>query len=33
MNLIERYSLYFEYYPESVHGDYELWVPVVKADV
>ena len=27
------YNLYFEYYPESVHGDYELWVPVVKADV
>ena len=28
----EPYNLYFEYYPESVHGDYELWVPVVKAD-
>ena len=27
------YNLYFEYYPESVHGDYELWVPVVKADI
>ena len=29
----EPYNLYFEYYPESVKGDYELWVPVVKADV
>ena len=27
----EPYNLYFEYYPEDVHGDYELWVPVVKA--
>ena len=29
----EPYNLYFEYYPESVRGDFELWVPVVKADV
>ena len=27
------YNFYFEYYPESVHGDYELWVPVVEADI
>ena len=27
------YNLYFEYYPESVHGDYELWVPVIKSKV
>ena len=26
------YNLYFEYYPEDVHGDYELWVPVVTQD-
>jgi len=25
-------NFYFEYYPESVNGDYELWVPVVKSD-
>jgi predicted transcriptional regulator YdeE len=24
------YNLYFEYYPGSVEGDYELWAPVVK---
>ena len=29
----EPYNLYFEYYLEGVHGDYELWVPVVKSDV
>ena len=29
----ERQNLYFEYYPERVHGDYELWVPVVKSSV
>jgi len=29
----ELQNLYFEYYSESVHGDYELWVPVVKANV
>ena len=27
------HNLYFEYYPNSVHGEFELWVPVVKADV
>ena len=27
------FNFYFEYYPESVNGDYELWVPVVKSDV
>lgn len=26
-------NFYFEYYPESVNGDYELWVPVLKSDV
>ena len=26
----EKYNLYFEYYPEDVHGDYELWVPVIS---
>jgi len=26
----EQYNLYFEYYPEDVHGNYELWVPVIK---
>ncbi len=26
-------NVYYEYYPESVSGDYELWVPVVNADV
>lgn len=26
-------NFYFEYYPHSVNGDYELWVPVVKSDV
>jgi len=25
----DQQNLYFEYYPESVYGDYELWVPVV----
>lgn len=29
----EQQNLYFEYYPESVNGDYELWVPVVKTNV
>jgi predicted transcriptional regulator YdeE len=28
----EAPNLYFEYYPDSVHGAYELWVPVVKKD-
>ena len=27
----EEQNLYFEYYPYSVKGQYELWVPVVKA--
>lgn len=26
----ERHGYYFEYYPGSVYGSYELWVPVVK---
>lgn len=26
----EQFNLYFEFYPENVKGDYELWVPVVK---
>lgn len=26
----ERINLYFEYYPENAHGDYELWTPVVS---
>lgn len=26
-----EYNLYFEYYPESVQGNYELWVPVLNA--
>ena len=29
----EAHGYYFEYYPESVHGKYELWTPVVKANV
>lgn len=30
----EEHNLYFEYYPDSVNGQYELWVPVVvKANV
>jgi len=29
----EVQNFYFEYYPVDGHGDYELWVPVVKADV
>ncbi len=28
----EQHNLYFEFYPESVHSNYELWVPVVKAN-
>jgi len=27
------YNLYLEYYPSDVHGDYQLWVPVVPARV
>ena len=26
----EEHNLYFEYYPGSVHGEFELWVPVMK---
>ena len=26
----EEHNLYFEFYPGSVHGEFELWVPVVK---
>lgn len=26
----EDYNLYFEYYPDHVQGEFELWVPVVK---
>jgi HD-GYP domain-containing protein (c-di-GMP phosphodiesterase class II) len=29
----EEYNLYFEFYPQSVNGEFELWVPVVKADL
>jgi predicted transcriptional regulator YdeE len=29
----EEQNLYFEYYPTNVNGEYELWIPVVKADV
>lgn len=29
----EEHNLYFEYYPGSVNGEFELWVPVVKVDV
>lgn len=29
----EQLNLYFEFFPESVDGDYELWVPVIKAAV
>ena len=30
---LDERRLFFEYYPEGVNGDYELWTPVVKADV
>lgn len=29
----EQLNLYFEFFPESVEGDYELWVPVVKVNI
>ena len=29
----ETRNLYFEYYPDSAPGDYELWVPVVKVNL
>lgn len=28
----EEFNVYFEYYPSNIHGDYELWVPVVRVD-
>jgi predicted transcriptional regulator YdeE len=28
-----EHGFFFEYYPDGVDGDYELWTPVVKADV
>ena len=27
-----EYNLYFEFYPGSVRGEFELWVPVVKLE-
>jgi len=27
-----EYGFFFEYYPDGVNGNYELWTPVVKAD-
>ena len=27
----DEHNFYFEYYPNNVHGKYELWVPVIKA--
>ena len=29
----EEYNLYFEYYPENVDGNYELWVPVLRSNI
>lgn len=29
----KQLNLYFEFFPKSVEGEYELWVPVVKAGV
>ena len=28
-----EHGFFFEYYPEGVNGNYELWTPVVKADI
>lgn len=28
-----EHGFFFEYYPDGVNGNYELWTPVVKADV
>ncbi len=28
-----EHGFFFEYYPDGANGDYELWTPVVKADV
>lgn len=30
---LEGHERYREYYPDGVDGNYELWTPVVKADV
>lgn len=27
-----KHGFFFEYYPDGVDGDYELWIPVVKVD-
>jgi len=27
-----EHGFFFEYYPDGVNGNYELWTPVVKAD-
>lgn len=29
----DPFNLYFEFHPENIDGNYELWVPVVKANV
>lgn len=29
----KEYNLYFEYYPNGVYEEFELWVPVVKTNV
>ena len=26
-------GFWFEYYPDGIHGEYELWMPVVKTNV
>ena len=28
----EELNFYFEYHPDSIDGDYELWVPVLKSN-
>ena len=28
-----QHGFFFEYYPDGVNGEYELWTPVVKAEV
>lgn len=33
LEIDQQINAYFEYYPVSAHGDYELWVPVVNANV
>ncbi len=33
LEINDEHNLYFEYYPDSVCGEFELWVPVVKTDV